>query len=223
MTNREVINRVTFPWNNGVPSDDSRLRNRQVYSELKSARVLLMLRRYKNRTPSEYSLYTIPCVELIEAPIHECPCAPATGCLFLRSKYPLPEPMFEFYTSVTTLDGSEEFSPTTWMRKRVKQHNKYTAKTPDYFIRNNYLYIMFREKLKYVAVSDPWVDPEEAYDFPSPCADETNTTDCVGVLDQDFNIEEELLHECITITKNEIMKFYGVKEDRTNDTRDQQT
>ena len=53
--------------------------------------------------------------------------------------------------SVTTLDGSVIFSEISWTEKKYKSANKYTANKPDYYIRNNYLYITHKSGLKVIS------------------------------------------------------------------------
>ena len=115
----EAIARVQSLYSKGVESDDSRLRPRHIYNKLVSMRSKLMFQKANKRQPfSRWSYVVLACVEVVEAPQTECPCLPDLGCLFYRSKYPIPEPIHGLYgpliKPISTLDGSQHFSLVQW-------------------------------------------------------------------------------------------------------------
>ena len=58
----------------------------------------------KSKTSSGINVeLTIPCVELIKVDQVECPCAPASGCQFFKSKHPLPKMMNGMLNAVTLI------------------------------------------------------------------------------------------------------------------------
>src|ERR1700688_1326927 len=110
MTIRTVIQRVHALYSKGVQSRSSRLSNRNVYYKLISTRSTLHTNEKKKRQKiSQWTYQTLSCIELQEVPMNECPCTLQSGCMILRSKYPIPSIMTEFdkhiIQSVTGLEG----------------------------------------------------------------------------------------------------------------------
>ena len=140
---RDIIQRVLSLYNKGLQSDDNRLKPRHVYNKLVTVRSLLLYQKSnKRQSISSWAYQTLPCVEMIKAPLHECPCIPPSGCITMRSKYPIPEIISDINSpmlnSVTNLDGDLIFSKSSWSEKKYKKGNRYTSNKPDYFFKDNY-------------------------------------------------------------------------------------
>lgn len=226
MLTREIIQRIQSLYSKGVQSDDSRLTPRHIYNKILTVRSKLISQEAKKRQKiNQWSYQTIPCIELIKAEVHECPCLPPLGCEILRSKYPIPKPMTDLNThliqSVTTLDGSVIFSEITWNEKKYKASNKYTANKPDYYIRNNYLYITHRSGLKVITLTGLFDDPITAEDFPSFCEDCTDCEDCTSPLDKEFPIDNDMIDTLVDMCKQELIEqFSQMIEDSSNNSSD---
>lgn len=220
----EIIQRVQSLYSKGVQSDDSRLSNRHIYNKLVSVRNRLMSQKVnKNQKLSQWSYQPIPCIELIKAPIHECPCVPKGNCVVLRSKYKLPKPIpsieKDVIQSVTTLDGSIKFDPTTFENEKYAKGNKYTSNKPEFYIRDEYLYITYYKALEVVTLTGIFSDPLEVYNFPSFCGE--TCKDCESFLDKNFYIDSDLVEPMIEISLQELINIYSqMREDQTNDSRD---
>ncbi len=148
----------------------------------------------------------IPCVELRKADQVECPCAPPSGCFFLKSLYPLPKLLDGLPLSVTTLapdchncDGDiREFDYVRWYNMQYKVNSRvdaqkyglyYTMKDIDL---DTHLYVYVSDRypdLKAVAVSGVFRDPLDVLNFPL-CGEAVRPV--CNVLDQEFYIEPEL-------------------------------
>lgn len=228
ITIRELIERVQSGYSRGVPSDDSRLAKRHVYSMALSARSTLLTQKANKRQPfSQWSYQTLGCVELVKALPYECPCLPAVGCEILRTKEPLPKPLNSIIQglmiqSVSSVDGSVQYSETTWENKKYKKGNKYTSRKPDYYIRDNYLYITTSKGPKAIAITAVFNDPMEADNYPSICNEDCkDCTDCSSPLDKNFPLEEDLTRVVIKMVVEELTDlFLRQKEDVANNTRD---
>lgn len=245
----EMIQRVLTLYSKGVPSDDSRLSRRFVYSKLLSSRALLLSQKLDKRQPvSQWAYQTLDCVELIKAQPYECPCLPAVGCQILRTKEPLPQPLTGLLNghaiqSVTSLEGSISFSETTWEAKKYKKGSKYTAAKPDFYIRNNYLYITTKAAPSVISITGLFDDPLEVDAFVTMCPDtpcidplstnqrgidddlnvvrpEDNCPDCLSPLDKEMPIEKSMIKTLIELTLAEINIFSQMSEDRSNNAQD---
>lgn len=233
---KEVIQRVQSLYSKGVHSDDTRLSSRHIYSKVLSTRARLITQKINKRQfISQWNYQTLDCVELIKAEPYECPCLPSVGCIILRTKEPLPKPLTgliggHMLQSVTSLEGSVIFSETTWEDKKYKKGNKYTADKPDYFIRNNYLYLTTKKGPKSISITGLFEDPIEAENYPSICGNELGCgenvsaeecPDCIGILDKEFPIEKDMIGTLVEIAAQELLVMFSQgKEDISNNTRD---
>lgn len=232
MTVAEIIQRVQSVYSKGVQSDDSRLTARHIYNKIVTVRAKLISQEAKKRQKiNQWNYQTIPCVELEKAPIHECPCLPPVGCAILKTKLPLPKPITDLnhhlLQSVTSLDGMTIYSEIGWTEKKYKASNRYTANKPDYFIRNDYLYITHRSGPKIITVTGLFEDPLEAENYPSFCDEDCNekerdcTENCGSPLDKEFPIDNDMIDTLVEMTFNELIILFGQNvEDLTNDSKD---
>lgn len=219
---REAIQRVQEVYNKGVPSDDSRMSNRYIYSKLRSTRIVLLTRKIKKKQKvSQWSYQTLPCVELIIAPQHECPCVPYDGCMILRSKYKLPEIFTDMnrhlIQTVAKIDNSVQFTETTWNAVKLTAGNRFAKLPGQYYIHNGYLYITNTKKIALATVVALFNDPIAAYTFEGGCI---NVNDCKSHLDFEFPFDGEMEEALIELAKEEILAFTMSKEDIVNNSND---
>lgn len=234
MTIGEIIQRVQSLYSRGVQSDDSRLTPRHIYNKLLTVRSFLISQEAKKRQKiNQWNYQTIPCVELIKAPIYECPCLPPLGCETYRTRYQLPKPLTNLNNhliqSVTSLDGNIIFSEVTWEEKKYKGSSKFTASKPDYFIRNKYLYITAKistlSKLvaeskspivvpKIIAITGLFEDPIEAIEYEGLC---TVEEDCTDMMSKEFPIDYDMIDTMIDMAVKElVILFSQIPEDKSN-------
>jgi hypothetical protein len=235
MTTGELIQRIQSLYSKGVQSDDSRLRPRHIYNKLLTVTAKLYeQQKNKKQKINQWSYQVLPCVELIETPIHECPCIPVLGCTIFRTKYKIPAPISgyskHFIQSVTSLDGQMQFAETTWKGYKYKKGAKYTSKKPDYFIRDNYLYISSPTKLKVITIEGLFGNVEKIISFPNYCDEQTDDcgdalppiTTCKSLYDEPFPIEESMIDNLIQLTLQELVGMFNQlgREDQTNNAKD---
>ncbi len=223
-----LIQRIQSLYSKGVQSDDSRLEKRQIYAGILSTRAKLLNQQAKKKQKiSSWNEQTIPCVKLVKADAHECPCLPPLGCTILKSENPLPRPISDMdkplISSVTSLNGEIIYSKTSWTEKKYKSGNKYTASKPDYYIRNNHLYVTHKSGPRIITVTGVFEDPFEVSQFPSFCddADCTDCNSCKSPLDMEAPIDSSMVETLIQMVANEfIILFNQNREDLTNNTID---
>lgn len=232
---KEIIQRVQSLYSKGVQSDDTRLSARHIYSKVLSSRARLITQRMdKRQKVSQWVYQTLDCVELVKALPYECPCLPAIGCTTLRTKLELPDPLTgilngHMIQSVTSVEGGITFSETTWEGKKYSVGAKYTSTKPDFYIRNNYLFITTRDAPKVISITGLFDDPLEAKNFPSvcgtePCAGGTPEDDCpecTSPLDMELPIEKAMVETLIEMAANELIGVFNQSvEDVTNNSAD---
>lgn len=219
----EVIQRVQSLYSKGVESDDTRLTSRNIYSKMITVRAkLLQQKSNKKQVISQWDYQTLQCVELVVAPVYECPCLPSLGCETLKTKYKIPTPLFNYngslIQSVTSLEGSVVFSYIGWVEKKHKSSNKYTSNKPDYYIRGSHLYITHKSGLKSISITGLFEDPLDAYNFTNQCVD---LNPCTSLFDLEFPLNDGLVDTLVEMTTNELIKtFQNTVEDITNNNLD---
>lgn len=218
----EFIQRVLSPNSKGVESNSSRFTRRHVYSALKSVRNTLMFNKInKNQFLSHWNYSTLPCVELIPVTGNDCPCLPPSGCEMMRTKYQLPKPIASInkhmLISVTDKDGDISFSETTFANKKYKSGNKYTGLSPDYFIKDEYLFITVRTRMKALTIIGLFNDPIEVANFPNLCSD--NCEGCQtcppSPMEVEFNIDAELETALISLAMRELILMFDNDDRRS--------
>ena len=228
MTVGDLIQRVQSLYSKGVESDDSRLTRRHIYNKLLSVRSTLIFNKVnKKQFISQWNFDTLPCVELIKVEGHECPCIPPVGCEILRTKFKLPKPISSLSShlldSVTSIDGSVIFDETTWKGKKWRKGDKYTSKKPDFFIKDDFLYITVTRKLKAIDIVGLFNDPVEIANFPSICDNDCQDCDTCpeSPLDVEFNIDDDLIDTLIELSVKELVYLFNQnREDLTNNSID---
>ena len=216
-------------YSKGVQSDDSRLSFRHIYSKVLTIRAKLFTEKINKRQPvSQWDYQTLNCVELIPAKPYECPCLPSVGCVILRTKYKLPQPLTgltegHIIQSVTSLEGSVNYSPTTWEDKKYKKGAKYTSDKPDYYIREDYLFITTKKGPKAITITGLFDDPLLAADFPSMCEEPCveNCKECISPLDRDIPIAKDMIDVLVELSSLELLgEFSKGREDESNNSKD---
>lgn len=225
---KDLIQRIQSLYSHGVQSDDTRLSPRHIYSVLVPNRAKLLVQKINKRQRINQSIYqTVPCVELVKALPYECPCVPPLGCTIYRTKYQLPE-LLSGHTkhaiqSVTSLVGDIIYSETSWTAKKYQKGLKYTSHKPDYYIRNNYLYITHKGGPDMITITALFQDPIQAEKFSSQnCNEDCEDCDnCVSMLDRDFPISRDLVDTLIQMCLEELLNIFSkTVPDNTNNTTD---
>lgn len=231
MTVGEIIQRIQSLYSKGVQSDDSRLTSRHIYNKIITVRAKLLSQKANKRQKlNQWNFQTLGCVELIESLPYECPCLPPYGCQILRTRYQLPKPLTNLNNhliqSVTSLDGSIVYSEIGWIEKKYKSSNKYTAKKPDYYIKDNYLYITTSKAPKAINITGLFEDPLVAENYPSYCnsncsQEENCNENCESPLDKEFPIDNAVVDTLIEISSKELIMIFNQSiEDLSNDSKD---
>lgn len=222
MTVREFIHRVWQKFEDGMPSDDARLRQRRVYSALLSARAFVLDKFIRKGNLSEWNYTTLSCVPVERTTAHECGCLPVQDCYYYKTSCELPDTMGQSMTSikdVTTLDGLVQFGQTTWGGVKFDQYNKYTQKSPRFFIKNNRIFLVNSpfDSLQVITLRGVFSDPVRALQNCTYCQEPGTDSDCLSLLDSNFPIEARFESEIIQIAASELQK--AAQKDQVNDTR----
>jgi hypothetical protein len=212
MTVRQFIHRVWQKFENGTPSDDARLRQRRVYSALMSARAFVLGKATKL---TDFNYTTLSCVPIVKTTAHECGCIPVNDCHYYKTVCEIPSTLGQsLFQDVTTIDGTVQFGLTDWGSIKYLQANKYTAKSPYYFIKNNYAFFVNvpYDNLKVVTMRGALADPVRALRECSQCPD---ADPCFSLLDIEFPLDARFENQVIELATQELQKL--TEEDKVND------
>lgn len=154
----------------GVPPADAGWFPGAVYGQFLAARAQDILEdvTLHPNAPNKFVQQTLGCVMLEEARVEECPCAPPSGCTWLRTAEPLPTPIGDLI-AVTGIGGNLEkldhLTYRDWTNMKFTLQSRIPAerRRTYYTLRNNYLYAIGPSNLlKAVAVAGMFFDPVEA-------------------------------------------------------------
>lgn len=219
---RELIERVVHGYEEGMPSDDNRLANRRVYSELLSnGQKLLKQRLDAGQQPSDFQYSYIDCIQLQCDVVHECDCLPKSlGTKYWKSVHPLPEIMSSrkglTINYISTLEGARYSKSSFKQLQYIEKGSRYTSKKPKWFIKNNHLFVKKSDEVKVIAISAVFADPVEAASIQTMCS--PNPIVC-SPMDLQFNIvDPNQVEDLIRMTLNKLNQLENMRlEDRTND------
>lgn len=222
-TNRRIIQGFKdLVADKGFLSDDNGWSSRLIFHYLLKYRARILAEKMGDRK-SRVSLFnrqTIPCIPLEEIDIVECPCAPASGCTFLRTKYSVPEVLGESFI-VSSIDGSINYSFVEWERFKYKLKSRVQAdrNRPYFTIREidneYYVYVYNDVHKKLISVTAVFESPLDVQAYPS-CDGVTDP--CFKPLEQKFILDEDLVPIIYEMAFDMLWRLKrGTKTDILND------
>lgn len=196
ITNREVIAGFrNLVADKAQISDDSGWSQRFIYYHLLRYRARLIREKVRRDMPiSHWNYQTIDCIPLEKTDLSECPCVPADGCVFMRTKLRIPKPL-DRLKSVTSTDGQITYTYVEWERLKHKLTSRfegerssayYTLKTRQ---DGTHLYLYNDTHKKYITVTGVFENPLEVQFF-TDC--EGNVPQCRNPLDQEFILDPDI-------------------------------
>jgi hypothetical protein len=224
ITPRRLLNQ--FDWlqdQSGVPVTDTGWFYAQIYDELlmsRSAAAFQLMKTDPEHPPVDM-IQTLGCVELTEAAVEECPCAPPSGCTWWKTDI-LPPPVGEYH-SVTGIGGNLEqlthYQYRDWTQVKYSLNSRIEAERfrPYYTRRNNRVYVIQRQQVQRIAISSIFYDPVEVQRY-RQCAGEAEP--CRPFMDYDFYISPELEQIVVSAAAAAITGFRNVApSDTSNNAR----
>lgn len=204
-TIRDVIYdfRQTVVSATGDTSDDTDYSDKEIYMRLVMSRASIIKSLLDRGIKLSEEFYqVIPCVNLQEVDIVECPTAPASGCMWLKSDCPIPDHLV--IQSVSTHLG-KTFSYARWDKLREKVRGRLaSAATDSYYTfrtidNKTWLYIYNNEFLQSATVTMIPEDPIEANKY-------CNKDNVCTPMDTDIHTSAPVLDMIIKTTWDTIIK-----------------
>lgn len=193
----------------GKVSQDSQWSYRLIYSYLLQFRARILSERKAKKYPhSRHNIQTIPCIKLKKVDMNECPCIPASGCVFLKSAYPIPRSATNNYLSVTSILGNKTYDYLRWdsFEDVLNSKNKAERVKPYYTIKSfgkeSHLYVYSDNNKEIVSATLIAEDPLEVIGYPN-CGKENHIC---NPLDELFVIDMDTLQLIYTMMFDMLLK-----------------
>jgi len=222
----EVVQRFQSGYSKGIPSKDTRLSPRYIYSAIKNARSeLIRQKSNKNQRLSDWIYQTLYCIELEKVSTNISNNGIQTTGSVLRSKKEIPQPIADMdadlFENITTIDGATNLSYTSFTNSGYTKGNKYTSKARQVYIRDRRVYVTNTLALKGITTNGIFEDPLEVYLFNLDNYPDCPECRCKPAWDIEFPLDGNLLHTLMMLARDElIVLFSQMQEDTTNNASD---
>ena len=124
----------------------------------------------KGRSLSDNIIQTLPCIDVQQIDVSECPCSINTDCTIMRTTLQIPKPI-ELHQKdlITRVAGADVLgkglSIIPYSRVSTAGLNRQTANSTKVFLHNRYLYFINPPNLRKISVSLVLEDPRDASTF----------------------------------------------------------
>lgn len=192
-TNREVISNLRDWTGDGASliSQSNFMFQRIVLNHLLDYRATLLSAK-PNSGDNTYrkARQTTPCIMLEKVDMAECPCAPLSGCEWLRTTIRIPETIGEVI-SVTSVDGSIDYDYRNWDDVRDKFQSRHAAirNSATFSEKDGYIYVHNDLHKKAIKVTALFHDPKKVQLMPD--CDGKVLNRCKSHLDLEFPFDPE--------------------------------
>jgi hypothetical protein len=192
LTNREVI--ASFrEWigdTSGLIGQSNPMSQRLLLRHLLYYRAPLLAAKVNSGDNSyRKARQTTQCMSLEKVDMAMCPCAPLSGCEWLRTKLRIPDTIGEVI-SVTSIDGDIDYDYRNWDDVRNKFNSRHAAirESATFTERDGYIYLHNDIHKKAVRVTSLFSDPRQVQ-LMADCDDKQDT--CISPLDLEFPFDPE--------------------------------
>ena len=195
VTNKDIVAGLRdILASRGIISDHSDWSERLILFYATKARSAILKAKLddKRSKVSHFNKQTLSCVPLKTLDINECPCAPPSGCTFVRSEFPIPMPISR-YLEIDTILGNRDIDYVEWgdFRNKLRSRMALDREGPYWTIRNlgdgHYLYL-YNFSQKFATVTSIFEDTIEVFLYPD-CSGEVKNK-CAQYLDFPFVIDD---------------------------------
>lgn len=209
----------------GFPSDDNGWSDHAILENILIARTHHIKQALKNNEDLGLQyIQTIPCVNLEIADRNECPCAPLSGCYWVKVSEPLPKLIK--LISINTVLGMDNFNYVRWDQIKHKLHSRTSEDAKFYTFRESkgksqvYLYLPIQEiKLEIASITGIFEDPYCVHAY--PCCGDVDTEAKCNPWDTPIYVDREILHMLLKDVWNTLLPVRAAAGwDWTGDSQD---
>lgn len=212
LTNREVIDAVLHLLaDKGPISQETSWSDVEILHALMRYRSKVISEKMRSRTGhlSRFNLQTIACIPLEKVDLNECPCAPESGCSFLKSKFKIPQPIGNLQ-SVVSLAGNIHYDYLQWERFEDIKNSRFKAEreNPYYTLKDTsegtFLYVYNDIHKEFITVTGIFQHPLEVQNFPNCESGEVDC--CFNPMEAEFILDPELLPLTYDFTVQQLLR-----------------
>jgi len=211
----KLIKDVQLIAASGPVPDDFRMSDRLVENWITQIRSTLIAQGLEKRKDiSDVWIQTIGCLELETVDEAEC-CDIEIGCTLLKSVRQIPTTIetkdSNLIIGVTGLDNTH-ITQTNRFKRRYKKYSRYTGSNKGWYLKDNYIYVINDNILKYVNVHGIFDDPRELASFKN-CSGET----CFS-FDSNYPVSTKMADSIVNIIiQTKVKPFMTFPQDLSND------
>lgn len=216
----EVLQQSKMYYTKGVESDDSRLSDRAVYSELLVHRSELLTQQSNKKQSFNSSTYQT----LHKIDMEDVELVSGSSLLLMRSVKEIPLVLNDnsgfLIESVTNLEGSTRYNYTTkWHTFYNRKGRKFTSSIPGCILKDNRIWITTKRKPETIIMRAIFYDPIQAslFNITSECKE-----NCAEYSSFEFNMESDKLRVLTTMVGEKLIdKFGKAQPDLVNNSSEQ--
>lgn len=214
-----TLNKIASDVENMATSGDLsysfRIEDEQIYYWIHGARSMFISQAIgKRQDITDAWVQVIQCLEMTQVDSSEC-CLQNTNCKVLRSVSQLPvtiETANDNSIIKVTCGSGEIITKSNPFESKYNEYNKWTAKKPQWFIQNGYLYVINLDVVQYVNVYGLFEDPTELSAF-TACSGNS----CFDI-DDPYPVTAKMANDITNyIVKTKVIPFMKFKQDDSND------
>ena len=215
ITLQQIIDDIRGIASSGSNPNEFKIPDEQIAYWVSQIRAMLISQSLNKKDDiNDIWLQTISCLELELVDDSECCLAPS-GCYVLKSIKKIPVTIdswkSNWIVSVTT-PGGESIPKQNIFSNKYQKYSKYTGNSRYYYLKDNYLYVINDDLLKYVNVIGLFQDPTELSEYVS-CSNESCFT-----YDSQYPISANMTSQLTDIIiKTKVIPFMQFPADNTND------
>jgi hypothetical protein len=219
MTKKEIIYQILMTSESGLISNDNTLSYELVSEWVDEFRALLIGQELsKNASFLNDTYMQNICVDLTQVDSSLCLCDVQSGCYILKSTQKIPSTIDSYLpnniNSVVTPLG-KTISETNIVKQRYNKYNKYTNNASQWYLQDNYLYIINEDLLETVNITGIFENPEDVSKF--TCAGKPCFTD-----DSEYPVSSAMVTMIMDIIiEKRVKPFYQSFSDISNDANSQ--
>lgn len=175
LTLNHIISDIRNISTSGSNSVEFKIEDSQIAFWVNETRAMLISQAIaKNQEITDVWISMLGCLEMELVDDSDC-CLVDTKCFVYRSVQELPNTIETFDDNTiirVTLPSGEIISKSNPFNSTYSKYNKYTGTKAEWYVKNNRLYVIHKDILKYVTVYLLVEDPIELMDF-KDCSDNT--------------------------------------------------
>lgn len=213
----KAIQRIQELYSKGVPSKDTRLSSRHIYSVLCSNRsTVLSQQSTKKQNINEGNYQILECVDMEHVQVTKY-----SSVKIIRSKQKIPRIISDIDSlvikDITSIDGSIDYDLINFGEQHYAGGNKFTSKKVKVYFKDDYLFLVISREIKSLTLIALFEDPILPHLFNANSDCKCENCECEDYRNFDFHLDNKTLRTVIDMSVDELVNiFVQMKQDKNN-------